>query len=169
MSGSWQEKKEEARVIVIGGGIGGLTTAIAFCRNGWDVSVHEATPDLRPIGKGIWVPINAMHVLGRLGLAEVGPSSPRRGPDRHLASGGIFVSAGLPGRRCEVNMSVYFRIVAYDARCVSATVREMNFIVDISSLYIVHVQITNESLSKTRHQSSIYSAGLPLEFRVLSC
>jgi hypothetical protein len=25
---------------------------------------------LRPIGKGIWVPINAMQVLGRLGLAE---------------------------------------------------------------------------------------------------
>ena len=59
-----------ARVIVIGGGIGGLTTAIAFCRKGWDVSIHEATPDLRPIGKGIWVPINAMQVLGRLGLAE---------------------------------------------------------------------------------------------------
>jgi 2-polyprenyl-6-methoxyphenol hydroxylase-like FAD-dependent oxidoreductase len=59
-----------ARVIVIGGGIGGLTTAIAFCRKNWDVSVHEATPELRPIGKGIWVPINAMQVLGRLGLAE---------------------------------------------------------------------------------------------------
>jgi 2-polyprenyl-6-methoxyphenol hydroxylase-like FAD-dependent oxidoreductase len=59
-----------ARVIVIGGGIGGLTTAIAFCRKDWDVSVHEATPKLRPIGKGIWVPINAMQVLGRLGLAE---------------------------------------------------------------------------------------------------
>jgi len=58
------------RVIVIGGGIGGLTTAIAFCRKGWDVSVHEATSELRPIGKGIWVPINAMQVLGRLGLAE---------------------------------------------------------------------------------------------------
>jgi flavin-dependent dehydrogenase len=36
-----------ARVIVIGGGLGGLTTAIAFCRKDWDVSVHEATPELR--------------------------------------------------------------------------------------------------------------------------
>jgi 2-polyprenyl-6-methoxyphenol hydroxylase-like FAD-dependent oxidoreductase len=62
--------EEMARVIVIGGGIGGLTTAIAFCRKDWDVSVHEATPELCPIGKGIWVPINAMQVLGRLGLAE---------------------------------------------------------------------------------------------------
>jgi 2-polyprenyl-6-methoxyphenol hydroxylase-like FAD-dependent oxidoreductase len=58
------------RAIVIGGGIGGLTAAIALCRKNWDVSVHEAAPELRPIGKGIWVPINAMQVLGRLGLAE---------------------------------------------------------------------------------------------------
>ena len=58
-----------ARVIVIGGGIGGLATAIAFCRKGWDVSVYEASPELRPIGKGIWMPINAMQVLERLGLA----------------------------------------------------------------------------------------------------
>ena len=58
------------RVVVIGGGIGGLTAAIAFRMKGWDVSVHEATPGLRPIGKGIWVPINALQVLGRLGLAE---------------------------------------------------------------------------------------------------
>jgi 2-polyprenyl-6-methoxyphenol hydroxylase-like FAD-dependent oxidoreductase len=64
------EKRRMARVIVVGGGIGGLTTAIAFCRKGWDVSVHEATRELRPVGKGIWVPSNAMQVLGRLGLAE---------------------------------------------------------------------------------------------------
>ena len=59
-----------ARVIIVGGGIGGLTTALAFCRKGWEVSVHEATPELAPVGKGIWVPINAMQVLERLGLAK---------------------------------------------------------------------------------------------------
>jgi 2-polyprenyl-6-methoxyphenol hydroxylase-like FAD-dependent oxidoreductase len=58
-----------ARVIVIGGGIGGLATAIAFRRKDWEVSVYEASPELRPIGKGIWMPINAMQVLDRLGLA----------------------------------------------------------------------------------------------------
>jgi 2-polyprenyl-6-methoxyphenol hydroxylase-like FAD-dependent oxidoreductase len=59
-----------ARVIVIGGGIGGLTTAIAFSRKHWDVSLHEAVPELRPVGKGIWVAINAMQVFARLGLAD---------------------------------------------------------------------------------------------------
>jgi len=58
------------RVIIIGGGIGGLTTAIAFCRQGWNVSVHEAAPELSPTGQGIWVPVNAMRVLDRLGLAQ---------------------------------------------------------------------------------------------------
>jgi len=59
-----------ARLLVIGGGIGGLTTALAFARLNWDVTVHEAAEKLRPVGKGIWVPINAMRVFAALGLAE---------------------------------------------------------------------------------------------------
>lgn len=59
-----------ARLLVIGGGIGGLTTAIAFSSMNWDVAVHEAAQELRPVGKGIWVPINAMQVFAALGLAE---------------------------------------------------------------------------------------------------
>jgi 2-polyprenyl-6-methoxyphenol hydroxylase-like FAD-dependent oxidoreductase len=59
-----------ARLLIIGGGVGGLTTALAFSSLNWDVSVHEAAPQLQPIGKGIWVPINAMQVFAALGLAE---------------------------------------------------------------------------------------------------
>lgn len=57
------------RVVIIGGGIGGLTAAVAFHQKKWDVAVYEAAPELRPAGKGIWVPTNAMQVLDRLGLA----------------------------------------------------------------------------------------------------
>jgi 2-polyprenyl-6-methoxyphenol hydroxylase-like FAD-dependent oxidoreductase len=59
-----------ARLVVIGGGIGGLTTALAFASLDWDVSVHESTQELRPVGKGIWVPCNAIQVFATLGLAE---------------------------------------------------------------------------------------------------
>jgi 2-polyprenyl-6-methoxyphenol hydroxylase-like FAD-dependent oxidoreductase len=59
-----------ARLVVIGGGLGGLTTALAFASLNWDVSIHEAAPELRPVGKGIWVPCNAMQVFAALGLAE---------------------------------------------------------------------------------------------------
>ena len=58
------------RVIIIGGGIGGLTAAVAFRRRGWGVAVYEAASEFKPVGKGIWVPPNAMQVLARLGLAD---------------------------------------------------------------------------------------------------
>ncbi len=58
------------RVVIVGGGIGGLTLAVALRRRGTVAPVYEAAAELRPIGAGIWVPPNAMQVLGRLGLAE---------------------------------------------------------------------------------------------------
>jgi 2-polyprenyl-6-methoxyphenol hydroxylase-like FAD-dependent oxidoreductase len=60
----------KTRVLIIGGGIGGLTLAVALHRRGIDAAVFEAAPELRPVGKGIWVPTNAMQVLARLGLDE---------------------------------------------------------------------------------------------------
>lgn len=41
--------------------IGGLTAALAFRQKGWDVAVYEAAPELRSVGKGIWVSANAMQ------------------------------------------------------------------------------------------------------------
>lgn len=56
-------------VIIIGAGIGGLTTAIALKRRGVTVRVFEAAPELSEVGAGIWVPPNAMQVLTTLGIA----------------------------------------------------------------------------------------------------
>jgi 2-polyprenyl-6-methoxyphenol hydroxylase-like FAD-dependent oxidoreductase len=58
------------RVVIVGGGIGGLALAIALRQRGIEAPVYEAAPELRAVGAGIWVPPNAMQVLGRLGLAE---------------------------------------------------------------------------------------------------
>lgn len=58
------------RILIIGGGIGGLTAAIALRQKGFDAHVYEAAPELQPVGKGIWVPTNAMLVLDRLGLSD---------------------------------------------------------------------------------------------------
>jgi 2-polyprenyl-6-methoxyphenol hydroxylase-like FAD-dependent oxidoreductase len=55
-------------VIIIGAGIGGLTTAIALRQRGIAATVYEAAPAFKPLGAGIWVPPNAMEVLARLGL-----------------------------------------------------------------------------------------------------
>ncbi len=59
------------RILIIGGGIGGLTAAVALRRQGCDMAVYETASELQPVGKGIWVPTNAMTVFQRLGLAEV--------------------------------------------------------------------------------------------------
>jgi 2-polyprenyl-6-methoxyphenol hydroxylase-like FAD-dependent oxidoreductase len=59
-----------SRILIIGGGIGGLTAGVALRRRGFEATVYEAAPELQPVGKGIWVPTNAMQVLHRLGLAD---------------------------------------------------------------------------------------------------
>lgn len=63
-----QQKKLTA--IVVGGGIGGLATATALGRIGWDVTVMERQPELRSQGAGIYIWGNGMRVLRTLGADE---------------------------------------------------------------------------------------------------
>jgi 2-polyprenyl-6-methoxyphenol hydroxylase-like FAD-dependent oxidoreductase len=58
------------RIIVVGGGIGGLTAAIALRRIGVDVEVYEQAAELREVGAGIGLAGNALRALGALGLAD---------------------------------------------------------------------------------------------------
>lgn len=53
---------------IIGGGIGGLTTAIALRRKGINSTVFEASKALQPVGAGIILASNATQVYQRLGL-----------------------------------------------------------------------------------------------------
>ncbi len=57
--------------IIIGGGIAGLTTAISLKQAGIDVAIYEAAPEIKPIGAGIWLAVNAIQVLKHLGLLEI--------------------------------------------------------------------------------------------------
>ncbi len=56
--------------IIIGAGIGGLSTAIALKMRNIDVKIFEAANKLSPVGAGILVPPNAMIILDRYGLAN---------------------------------------------------------------------------------------------------
>jgi salicylate hydroxylase len=64
------------RIAVIGGGIGGLTAALALCQAGFEVDVYEQAQELTQIGGGINMGPNAARVLRRLGL---GPGLDREG------------------------------------------------------------------------------------------
>jgi salicylate hydroxylase len=56
------------RVIVIGGGIGGLSAALQLLHAGFDVHVYEQAPRITEIGAGIQISPNASRLLIRLGL-----------------------------------------------------------------------------------------------------
>ncbi|MCK8522981.1 FAD-dependent monooxygenase [Aquimarina sp. D1M17] len=55
---------------IIGAGIGGLATALAFEKKGIDYQIFEATPQFREVGAGIWLAPNALQVLESLGILE---------------------------------------------------------------------------------------------------
>ena len=55
-------------VIVIGAGIGGMTTAIALRQRGIDVEIYERSAVLTDVGAGISLWANALKVLHALGL-----------------------------------------------------------------------------------------------------
>lgn len=58
------------KAIIAGGGIGGLTAALAFRHVGWEVEVLERAPALGEVGAGVQISPNGMKVLRALGLAE---------------------------------------------------------------------------------------------------
>ncbi|MFD4137376.1 FAD-dependent monooxygenase [Streptomyces sp. NPDC058572] len=58
------------RAVVIGGGIGGLTAAVALHRIGWQVTVLERAPSLEPVGAGIGLAPNAQRALDVIGLGD---------------------------------------------------------------------------------------------------
>jgi 2-polyprenyl-6-methoxyphenol hydroxylase-like FAD-dependent oxidoreductase len=56
------------RIAIVGGGIGGLATAIALARAGVGVEVLEQAGEIAPLGASLQLGPNALRLLGELGL-----------------------------------------------------------------------------------------------------
>jgi 3-hydroxybenzoate 6-monooxygenase len=56
-------------IIIVGGGLGGLTTALALARHGFTVRVLEGAPEFGAIGYGIQFGPNVFHALDRIGVS----------------------------------------------------------------------------------------------------
>lgn len=67
-------------ISIIGGGIGGLTTATALLRRGIPIVVYESAPEIRAAGAGIIIANNAMQVFKNLGI------------DHHITQAGNRIS-----------------------------------------------------------------------------
>ncbi len=57
-------------IIIVGGGIGGVATALALSRKGYAVQILEQAPELKEIGAGIQMPPNAFKAFKILGVLE---------------------------------------------------------------------------------------------------
>ena len=56
------------KIAIIGGGIGGLTAALALSQNAHDITVFERSAGIREIGAGVQISPNAGRLLHSLGL-----------------------------------------------------------------------------------------------------
>lgn len=56
---------------MVGAGIGGLASAIALARGGWEATVFEVTPEHRPLGAGLSLWSNGVRALRWLGLGKL--------------------------------------------------------------------------------------------------
>lgn len=62
---------ERKKVIVVGAGIGGLTTALYLHRAGMNVQIYESVTTLKELGVGINLLPHSVRILWDLGLQEV--------------------------------------------------------------------------------------------------
>jgi salicylate hydroxylase len=62
------KKSKRPRVLIAGGGIGGLTAALALLKRGFDVDVYEQASELREVGAGVQLSANGARVLHELGV-----------------------------------------------------------------------------------------------------
>src|SRR4051812_15501145 len=60
--------RDNMKIAIVGGGIGGLTTALAMTQAGFAVTVYERAAKLTDQGAGITLAPNATRVLYHLGL-----------------------------------------------------------------------------------------------------
>jgi salicylate hydroxylase len=61
-----------ARILIIGGGMGGLATALALARRGFtNIAVFEMASKLAEVGAGINITPNLARLLDRFGVLDI--------------------------------------------------------------------------------------------------
>lgn len=81
-------------IAIVGGGIGGLATAIAMRQAGFGVTVYERSKQLVDLGAGITLAPNATRVLYHLGLGpglEETSVTPPKTEYRHYRTGAVIM------------------------------------------------------------------------------
>ena len=97
------------KVIVVGGGIAGLSLALSLHQAGIAVRLYEAVQDLRPLGVGINLQPTAVRELTELGLgaelAEIGIATQQLS---YFSKFGQLVWSEVSRSRCGIQMAAVF-------------------------------------------------------------
>ena len=63
-------KSQALPILIVGGGLGGLTAALALSRHGYHVCLIEQAREFKEIGAGIQLGPNVFKMFDRLGLVD---------------------------------------------------------------------------------------------------
>ncbi len=103
----------QPKILVAGGGLGGLTAALALARAGFTVELFEQVAELGEVGAGIQIGPNAVKVLRALGLedglARVGVRPTAR-EGRDWATGAVLQSAPMGGDFAAKYGAAYYHV-----------------------------------------------------------
>src|SRR5699024_9071621 len=58
------------QILIIGGGIGGLCTAVMLQKHGYHVQLFESSSSIKPVGAGLGVGSNALQALYEAGVGK---------------------------------------------------------------------------------------------------
>jgi salicylate hydroxylase len=98
-------------ILIVGGGIGGLTTALAMRKFGFDVDIFEAAPAFTQVGAGVTLAPNAMRGFDYLGVGDaIGATSmePLRQAVRHWQDGRVLMTLERGNRMREEYGAAYY-------------------------------------------------------------
>ena len=86
------------KVLIVGGGIGGLSSGIALCKLGLEVTIAEIQPSFNVYGVGIIQPSNALRALDALGVVDscMAKGSPYGMVKMFTSQGHYITEVGVP-------------------------------------------------------------------------
>ncbi|MFS0862305.1 FAD-dependent monooxygenase [Fredinandcohnia sp. 179-A 10B2 NHS] len=113
------------KVIIIGAGIGGLCTAIALIKEGYEVKVFEKAAQLTHVGAGIVLAANALKALGTLGVEKNVVSSGAHVGKAEIRSWDGKLIVELPTHE-QANRYGTYSYLIHRAKLVSILVNKLN-------------------------------------------